>query len=319
MRALVLSGGSIKGAYEAGAILSIVEAGFRPDAVLGISTGALGASFLVNAIGQATADVPTQAQWVQAATDFVNFYRSRLSSPDMLLHQKSWLRIAWNLLWNRFDGVLDTEPLHRLIRETLREEALRRAKVQIRVGAVNMGNGVIKYVDARDPDIVEFVYASCAEPLVMPSVRIAGADYYDGGIRDLVPVGNAINLGATEIVSVVCQPRVLDEEVFPRGHVVAMANRLVDVVTNEIVINDLRAVERLNRIVQAGDSMRMFGREYAPVQWRLVEPRSEIKVDIRRFTRADIERMIDQGREMGRRAMEGPWHTGAALRKARTV
>jgi len=54
MRALVLSGGSIKGAYEAGAILSIVEAGFYPDAVLGISTGALSAAFLVNAIGLKT-------------------------------------------------------------------------------------------------------------------------------------------------------------------------------------------------------------------------------------------------------------------------
>jgi NTE family protein len=317
MRALVLSGGSIKGAYEAGAILAVVEAGFHPDAVLGISTGALSASFLVNAIGEATPDLPTHEQWMHVATAFADFYRNRLSSPDMLIRQKSWLRIAWNVLWNQFDGVLDTEPLHRLIRETLREEALRRARVRIRVGAVNMGTGVITYVDARHPDIVEFVYASCAEPLVMPSVRIDGADYYDGGIRDLVPVGNAINLGATEIVAVVCQPRVLDTEVFPRGHVVAMANRLVDVVTNETVINDLRAVERINQIVRAGDSMRMFGREYAPIQWRLVEPRSEIKVDIRNFTRADIERMIDQGREMGRRAMQGPWHTGAALGRTR--
>lgn len=318
MRALVLSGGSIKGAYEAGAILAIVEAGFCPDAVFGISTGALSASFLVNAIGRQTADHPTPAQWLQAATDFVDFYRTRLSSPEMLVRRKSWLRIGWNVLWNEFDGMLDTRPLHRLIRETLREEALRRARVQIRVGAVNMGTGAIRYVDGAHPDIVEFVYASCAEPLVMPSVRIDGADYYDGGVRDLVPVGNAINLGATDIVAIVCQPRVLDPEIFPRGHVVAMANRLVDVVTNETVINDLRAVERVNRIVRAGDSMRIFGREYAPIQWRLVEPRSEIKVDIRSFTRADIERMIDQGREMGRRAMEGPWHTGRVLGKTRT-
>ncbi|HEX4633927.1 MAG TPA: patatin-like phospholipase family protein, partial [Gemmatimonadales bacterium] len=312
MRALVLSGGSIKGAYEAGAVLSIVEAGFCPDAVLGISTGALSAAFLVNAIGLKTDQRPSTLQWVEAASEFVDFYHNRLSSPELVVRQKSWLTIAWDLLWSRFDGVLDTTPLHRLIRETLKEGALRRAQVQLRVGAVDMGSGQIAYVGADHQDIVAFVKASCAEPLVMPSVRIGGADYYDGGIRDLVPVGTAINLGATEIVAVVCQPRTLDRQVFPKGHVVAMANRLVEVVTNEIVVNDLRSVERVNQVVRAVDSQRMFGREYAPIEWRLVEPPSEIKVDIRSFTQADIERMIEQGREMGRRAMEGPWHTGAA-------
>lgn len=315
MRALVLSGGSIKGAYEAGAILSIVEAGFCPDAVLGISTGALSAAFLVNAIGLKTEQPPASLQWVEAASEFVDFYRTRLSSPERVIKQKSWLTIAWNLLWNRFDGVLDTTPLHRLIRETLKEDAMRRARVRLRVGAVDMGTGQITYVGAEHQDIVAFVGASCAEPLVMPSVEIGGADYYDGGIRDLAPVGTAINLGATEIVAVVCQPRVLDRVAFPKGHVVAMASRLVDVVTNEIVVNDLRSVERVNQVVRAGDSMRIFGREYAPIQWRLVEPKSEIRVDIRNFTRGDIERMLEQGREMGRRAMAGPWHSGATLKK----
>lgn len=315
MRALVLSGGSIKGAYEAGAILSIVEAGFCPDAVLGISTGALSAAFLVNALGAKTDQAPTNLHWVEAASEFVDFYRTRLSSPEMLVHPRSWIAIAWHILWHTFDGVFDTTPLHRLIRQTLSEGTLRRARVQLRVGAVDMGSGQIRYVGADHPDIVEFTYASTAEPLLMPAVRIGGADYYDGGIRDLAPVGNAINLGATEIVAVVCQPRVLDRQTFPRGHVVAMASRLVDVVTNEIVVNDLRAVERVNQVVRAGDSMNMFGREYAPIQWRLVEPTSEIRVDIRNFTRADIERMIEQGREMGRRAMEGPWHTSAKLGK----
>lgn len=313
MRALVLSGGSIKGAYEAGAILSIVEAGFYPDAVLGISTGALSAAFLVNAIGLKTDRAPAPSHWGEAASEFVRFYRTRLSSPELVVKEKSWLAIAWSLLWNHFDGVLDMTPLHRLIRETLKEEALRRARVQLRVGAVDMGSGQIKYVGADHKDIEAFVRASCAEPLVMPSVRIAGADYYDGGLRDLVPIGTAINLGATEIVAVVCQPRVLDREVFPRGHAVAMANRLVDVVTHEIVVNDLRSVERVNQIVHAGDSLRLFGREYLPVKWRLVEPRTEIKVDIRSFTPKDIERMIELGREMGRRAMEGEWHSGTML------
>lgn len=48
MRALVLSGGSIKGAFQAGAIAGLLDAGFRPDIVTGISVGALNGGFLVS-------------------------------------------------------------------------------------------------------------------------------------------------------------------------------------------------------------------------------------------------------------------------------
>ena len=51
-RALVLSGGSIKGAFQAGAIQQVLNEGFQPDIIHGISVGSLNGSFLVNETGK---------------------------------------------------------------------------------------------------------------------------------------------------------------------------------------------------------------------------------------------------------------------------
>jgi predicted acylesterase/phospholipase RssA len=56
MRALVLGGGSLKGAFQAGAIQAILEAGFEPEAIYGISVGSLNAVFLIHEAGRQFAE-----------------------------------------------------------------------------------------------------------------------------------------------------------------------------------------------------------------------------------------------------------------------
>ena len=51
MKALVLGGGSLKGAWQVGAIQAVLETGFKPDMIYGISAGALNATFMVNEAG----------------------------------------------------------------------------------------------------------------------------------------------------------------------------------------------------------------------------------------------------------------------------
>ncbi len=51
MKVLVLGGGSLKGAWQVGAIQAVLETGFEPDMIYGISAGALNASFMVNEAG----------------------------------------------------------------------------------------------------------------------------------------------------------------------------------------------------------------------------------------------------------------------------
>jgi NTE family protein len=43
------------------------------------------------------------------------------------------------------------------------------------------------------------VLASCAVPGLLPPVEIDGQHYIDGGVVDSIPLGRAVELGATEI------------------------------------------------------------------------------------------------------------------------
>ncbi|WP_310590414.1 patatin-like phospholipase family protein [Dyadobacter sp. NIV53] len=51
MKALVLGGGSMKGAFQVGVIQAVLENGFEPEMIYGISVGALNATFLTNETG----------------------------------------------------------------------------------------------------------------------------------------------------------------------------------------------------------------------------------------------------------------------------
>jgi NTE family protein len=46
---------------------------------------------------------------------------------------------------------------------------------------------------------IEAVLASCAVPGLLPPVRIDGEHFLDGGLVDSVPLGRAVELGATRI------------------------------------------------------------------------------------------------------------------------
>src|SRR5207302_5428352 len=120
----------------------------------------------VTALGAATDAAPTPAQWQAAARQFVDFYRQRVTGPDVILKNRSALRILWDLVRNKFDGFVDTAPLHDLIHREIQAANLRRARVRLQVGAVNMESGAIVYADAADPDIVDRIYASAAVPIV---------------------------------------------------------------------------------------------------------------------------------------------------------
>lgn len=315
-RALVLSGGSIKGAYQAGVLRSVVETGWLPDLVYGISTGALTGAFVVNNIGAATSGIPTKAQWEAAVQDFVDFYLTVVTGPKVVVKSKDKLSIAWDVLTKDFTGLTDTAPLRKVIRKHLSETNLRNAKVELEVGAVNMASGDIEYASPyNNPNIVDYVYASTAVPIVMPLVKIAGGHYYDGGIRDIAPIGRAINKGADEILCIVCQAPSLKAKTFQAKNVFHLIGRLMDVLTSEIIRNDLREIQRINNVLET-KSPALIGsllHPYKPVKWKLIQPADEIAIDLDDFTPADIKFMIDFGRDLGAREMLKPWNDTSVL------
>jgi NTE family protein len=166
MKALVLSGGSILGAFQAGAIAKVLSEGFVPDVVIGISVGALNGGFITNFIGEwRTARQPKvnaatkETMWQTAGQALHEFWTQNVRKPSDLLVPKSDLPISL-LFGGQFNGIYDASPLYVLIDKTLKLEHMRHVETcKFLAGAVKMGNGQIKYVDQKSDDVISFIKA----------------------------------------------------------------------------------------------------------------------------------------------------------------
>jgi NTE family protein len=168
--ALVLSGGGMFGAYQAGAWKALART-FRPDIVVGVSVGALNAW----AIAGGCSPAELCASW------------TRRESADVM-----HLRFPW-LPWN---GVFDVAPLQRKVEEYF-------ARFQPRVPFVTCLVELPRFRQiyvTGDRITPAHLRASCSIPFGYPPVRIDGKFYVDGGLVEAVPLAAAVELGATSAV-----------------------------------------------------------------------------------------------------------------------
>jgi NTE family protein len=176
--ALVLSAGGMFGAYQAGAYEAISQLA-KPDLVVGASVGALNG-------------------WVIASGCPAQHVVERWMDPSA----GDALRLFPNAGWR--NGWFDPAPL--------RQEAdalVRGYTPQIPFGVVvvqlaGFGTRLIQY-----PDVLpEHLHATCSIPLFLPTVRIGGKRFLDGGFFEKLPVWAAIEMGATRIIAIDSLPDV---------------------------------------------------------------------------------------------------------------
>lgn len=290
MNALVLSGGNIKGAYQAGAIEVVLES-FEPEIITGISVGALNTAFL------ASYGSPVRPA---AGNLLAKFWETEITSPKVLVRKRSVVELALRFLFKRWEGLISVAPLEKLVRKELGQHLPLPADEPLRasVGAVNLFSGELGYTDAREGRFLDAVMASSAEPILMPLRWISGEPFYDGGLRDITPLKHAIDQGATKIVMILCQPEHDPRYVFPTGNFLEVAEEVMGIVTNEIMANDIQVFTEINDLVKSGNAP---GKRYIPLT--VIRPAAPLRGDVTTFTKADIKTMLDQGRADARAAL----------------
>lgn len=289
MRALVLSGGSIKGAWQAGAIEGVLAWGYTPDIVTGISVGALNAGFL--------------ARYGCNGPALSSFWQYAITSPSIVARKRKWYELVYRVLFNKWDGLVDTSPLTKLVKSKL---AGPMTELAVSVGAVNLHTGALVYTPSTDPNFIDAILASTAEPVMMPVRRIAGEPYYDGGTRDITPLAQAIHMGATEIVAIVCQPAATAPRELHLGKVTELVDRVLDIVTNEIMLNDVMTAITINQLLADLPADVLSHPYFATkrvIPLSVIQPEHAIGVDITSFNQADIRAMVEQGRADADRVM----------------
>jgi predicted patatin/cPLA2 family phospholipase len=185
MKALVVEGGGMRGAYAAGAIIGLQQAGERFDAVYASSSGACSAAYF--AAGQ---------------PEGLSIWREHLDGPKLIR--------ASNLLRGRplLDlGYLVDEVFAR--RVPLDVAALRRAPHPTWVTVTHAGTGEAEHRDLRrEKAPLETLRASAALPFAYGrTVKLDGARYVDGGLADPIPLRRALEDGADEVTVVLTRPR----------------------------------------------------------------------------------------------------------------
>ncbi len=180
----VLEGGGTRGAYQAGAIKALYEAGIKPTTITGTSIGAMNGALL------ACNKLDRMLELYEEFHPNMLFNLSEdslacLGVPEFTISSLPQLtRVMFSSLR---EGGVDIEPLKKLIESEIDEEVLRSSEIQL--GIVSLGVPRISplelYVDEIPKDRVhEYILASA----YLPFFRAEERRYLDGMFVDNVPL-----------------------------------------------------------------------------------------------------------------------------------
>lgn len=298
MKALVLGAGSMKGAFQVGAIKAVLENGFEPDMIYGTSVGALNTAFMVNEAGLQVSK-RVDINWKQIGRHLMEFWITRITSPHMVGKLRSRVSLGVNTLLSQYEGLLDPTPLHDLVNNQIDRSAMVQSGVACKVGAVSVTTGEIHYASPSEEIFMELLQASYSIPLIMPAIPVGptGELFLDGALREVIPIRQALQDGAKEVVIIACHAKAmyLREEFNPRN-LLNLIQRIKDISVNQLVNNDILWA----RIY--AESANLKGDE---IKLTVIRPSLPPSLDLARFTSEDISRLIIEGYREGLKALNG--------------
>lgn len=169
MKALVLTGGGAKGAWQAGVMKALHERGERYDMIVGTSVGA------INGAGYSFGGVDRL-----------------ISLWTGLRGRHSVMSFNWAWPWN-WDGFYTFEPLRKILRAELVGDPM----IPAYACRVRQSDGMIDHVSSSAPR-EEYISAIIGSSVVS-GVQRPENGWIDGGHREVAPTGLAIALGAAQI------------------------------------------------------------------------------------------------------------------------
>lgn len=303
MKALVLGGGSLKGAWQVGVIHAILETGFKPEMIYGISAGALNASFMVNEAGNQFME-KGGIDWDMVNKRLLQFWLENITQPSDIGVLKSKFSLGIDTLLSRFDGLIDTNPLHEKLKKYLNLTTLRRSPVKLKVGAVNINTGAMHYTDPLEQHFLDYLRASSSLPFIMPAIQIGGDHrevYMDGGLREVVPLRKAIEDGATEIYCVATHPKNRPLEHFNYRSFFSLIERIKDITVNQFENSDIEWAENYTQNYASIGPFHLSKK----VKLTVIRPSEPLHIELTNFTTTDIKEIIKQGYEFGHKQLFG--------------
>ncbi|PCI61771.1 MAG: hypothetical protein COB37_07905 [Kordiimonadales bacterium] len=319
--ALVLSGGNVKGAYQAGAIRTLLNhtfqdgSSFIPGGIFGVSVGSMNGGFLADRAGQAALK-GKDPDWPQIGEEIVEFWRSNITSFGSIGKKRSTIKLVACIISGNFDGLTTMKGAEKLARSNISAENLKASKTYFSCGVTNMATGSYFNADVGTfgDDILDYVVASTREPVSMPIVWVKDQPLVDGGLRNIAPLKPAIKMGAKKMAVIAMKPDHMSVITARKqfGNMLKLLRRTTSTLTSEIMNNDLALARQVNR------NLTLEGAGGGPVSVsgkRLLEfietrPSERLPISVTNFNSTDIQNLIKIGEaDMAKQLTKG-WLTG---------
>jgi NTE family protein len=303
--AIVLSGGGAKGAFQVGVLDELItNRGVKVDIAVGTSTGS------IQALAVAQDDIPRLLQ----------MWLSLKGNSD--IYVKRPLGVAGGILGA--DSIYDAKGLRKLLRQNADDAKLRSTGKKLRLGVVNLQTGEFRSIDESVPGIHNWVYASCAMPVFFDPLKTSdGAQWVDGGVRDVTPLGTALELNPRGVIVVRASAKARASVPKSYENLIEIGLRAVDILQKEVSANDLANAALINDLIAAREAqlralqaasvdpantsailrpldVKLAEYRFAPI--RVIEPERD-HLDTLKFEPAKIREAI----EAGRHAVEREW------------
>lgn len=184
--AFVLLGGGARGAAQAGALTVLLDAGIRPDLIVGISAGSWNGSYL--------ALDPTPERAVRLEGLWI------ATTSNDIIGSRRWVS-ALNAVANR-TSLYGSAGMRRTAQRQINIATFEELAVPLSIVAADLVSGEPVYF--TEGPVLPAVLASSAVPGIFPPVVEDGAVLVDGGLVEWAGCTRALEMGATRIFLVSC-------------------------------------------------------------------------------------------------------------------
>ena len=248
-RALVLSGGGAKGAFQMGAMEYIQQeqpSYFDFQIVAGISVGSLNGVMIA------------QKKFAELQKIWNTINNDKVYTGQMPTTLVSYVGLITRILFGQ-RSILGFDPLAKMLKENA---SLSEISTDYRCGFVSLVTG--DYVPCKhsefgndDANFRKAILASSTMPIIWPPVdeikigSIAYKDLVDGGVRNVSPLKDVLVDNPDEMIIINCSTQTTISDPKAGNTIFRIAKRsLTEITINEIFREDIEEFIKTNNIVQ---------------------------------------------------------------------
>lgn len=271
-RALVLSGGAARGAFQVGVLLYLEECGWRPDLICGSSIGAIHAA----AVGAGLSADSLARLWRSARQQ-----RIRTFEFAPMMHRLFSPREPFSI-----SGI---ESIRRTLLEQIDFSRLAGSQTAVAIAAVDLATAKTVYF-TNEEITVDHVLASAAAPVFFPWRTVDGRRYFDGGLMANTPILPALARSAEQIAVVLLSP--------------VSARALPPPLSFFKIIETAFEMMLAGPFQAALDAYRAAGARLPDIRV-IAPPRMLGLLSLADYSRRQVDRLIGEGYDAARQVMEG--------------